>query len=43
MPHCPKCKEQLKGNNSFISPYECSCGTWISKTAENDFYFYADD
>ena len=33
MPHCPICKEQLKGNNSGISPWECSCGIW-----ESDFF-----
>lgn len=30
MPHCPRCKEQLRGNNSMISPWECSCGVWKS-------------
>lgn len=25
---CPKCKEQLKGNNSYAFPWECSCGVW---------------
>jgi len=28
MPHCPICKEILKGNNSMINPYSCSCGEW---------------
>lgn len=27
-PHCPKCGERLSGNNSFVLPYECSCGEW---------------
>jgi hypothetical protein len=27
-PHCPVCKEMLGGDNSFISPYVCSCGVW---------------
>ena len=26
--HCPKCGEELSGNNSFVSPWECSCGVW---------------
>jgi hypothetical protein len=26
--HCPVCKELLKGNNSSITPWECSCGIW---------------
>jgi hypothetical protein len=28
IPHCGKCKAQLTGNGSIISPYECSCGVW---------------
>lgn len=28
MPHCPKCGEQLKGVNSSMFPYKCSCGIW---------------
>jgi hypothetical protein len=28
MPHCHICKEQLTGNNSIVSPWKCSCGTW---------------
>ena len=28
MPHCTKCKEQLQGNGSMITPYECKCGEW---------------
>ena len=30
MPHCPVCLEMLRGNNSGIGPYECSCGVWES-------------
>lgn len=30
MPHCPVCKEQLSGNNSYALPYVCKCGTWVS-------------
>lgn len=26
--HCPICNEQLKGDNSAILPYICSCGEW---------------
>lgn len=26
--HCPQCKEQLRGNNSFAFPWHCSCGVW---------------
>lgn len=32
MPHCPKCKEQLGGNNSMVLPWECTCGMWIADT-----------
>lgn len=28
MPHCPVCKDELKGNGSIVSPYRCSCGKW---------------
>lgn len=28
MPHCPKCNEQLKGNNSYDRPWSCKCGVW---------------
>lgn len=28
MAHCPKCKEQLMGNNSIANPWLCSCGWW---------------
>ena len=28
MPHCPNCKEQLRGNNSIAMPWNCSCGEW---------------
>ena len=38
MPHCPVCKEMLRGNNSHISPYTCSCGTWESDWM-NPLYF----
>ena len=27
-PHCPKCGEQLHGNNSIAMPWWCSCGEW---------------
>ena len=30
MPHCPICKEELRGNNSGLLPFECSCGIWES-------------
>lgn len=30
MPHCPKCKEQLSGNNSIVLPWRCACGVWES-------------
>lgn len=35
-PHCPICKERLKGNNSTISPWECSCGIWESSWRTDD-------
>jgi hypothetical protein len=28
MPHCGDCGEMMLGNNSYISPYNCKCGTW---------------
>lgn len=31
-PHCGDCGEKLRGANSLMSPYECSCGQW-----ENSF------
>ena len=36
-PHCPKCKERLAGNNSIISPYRCSCGTWHQNLSDATF------
>ena len=30
VPHCPECDEELIGDNSGRSPYECSCGIWES-------------
>jgi len=27
-PHCPKCDEDLLGNNSMALPWRCSCGIW---------------
>jgi hypothetical protein len=27
-PFCPKCEEELKGENSYVLPYRCSCGRW---------------
>lgn len=29
VPFCPQCKERLKGNNSGVSPWRCSCGVWV--------------
>lgn len=26
--YCPECNEELKGDNSMISPLRCSCGVW---------------
>lgn len=28
MPHCPRCKQVLSGDNSEILPYRCLCGFW---------------
>lgn len=28
--HCPKCGEQLEGNNSMAHPWKCSCGVWTT-------------
>jgi hypothetical protein len=25
---CPVCKERLQGNNSYNTPWHCSCGEW---------------
>ena len=30
-PHCPVCKEKLRGDNSMINPWRCLCGIWINK------------
>jgi len=27
-PHCPVCKSQLYGNNSYVDPWKCLCGFW---------------
>lgn len=26
--HCSECKEELRGDNSFLAPYRCNCGFW---------------
>ena len=31
VPHCPKCNEELTGNNSMILPYQCKCGVWETR------------
>lgn len=28
MPHCPKCGEQLSGDNNYYRPWNCKCGEW---------------
>ena len=28
VPWCEKCKKEIKGDGSVISPYECDCGKW---------------
>lgn len=38
-PHCPKCGELLSGNNSMISPWECSCGIWRVEDIFNPFSY----
>ena len=25
---CPNCNERLRGDNTHLSPYKCSCGVW---------------
>jgi|GEM_PF-3168203 len=30
-PHCPKCKKHLYQDNSMANPWQCDCGTWVSK------------
>ncbi len=40
MPHCPVCKERLGGNNSGISPYQCSCGVWESTWTIGDGLYF---
>lgn len=37
LPHCPKCGEQLKGNNSLMMPYKCKCGIWKYNLEEQKF------
>jgi len=27
-PHCSRCEEVLRGDGSYINPYQCSCGAW---------------
>lgn len=36
-PYCPKCKEDLQGNNSVVLPYICSCGTWVYSWMKQEF------
>jgi len=38
IPYCPVCKEILFGNNSKISPYQCSCGEWRADRVNPGFY-----
>jgi len=38
MPHCPFCKEQLKGNGSDFSPYTCGCGEWKGDWQNPGYY-----
>ena len=38
MPHCPVCKEQLKGNGSISTPYKCSCGEWEGDWTNPNYY-----
>ena len=38
MPHCPVCKERLSGNNSYIKPYKCNCGEWISDWLNSTYF-----
>ncbi len=41
MPHCPKCKQMLSGNNSYISPYKCECGVWHQDSLiDGEFVIY---
>ncbi len=28
VPSCPTCEEELRGDNSYMCPYQCKCGTW---------------
>lgn len=37
-PCCPKCKEELQGNNSIVQPYQCSCGIWQYDWYKQEFY-----
>jgi len=43
MPHCPKCKQQLSGNNSYADPYSCKCGVWHKPWLEPEFIVYPED
>lgn len=27
-PHCPVCKQELGGDNSWTFPWTCKCGIW---------------
>lgn len=40
MPHCPKCGEQLQGNNSMVSPWRCSCGVWKCNGYDDPFSYH---
>jgi len=43
MPYCPTCGEQLRGDNSYINPYVCKCGTWNHDWGEVGFTIYPED
>ena len=36
-PHCPKCGDRLRGNNSIAMPYRCRCGTWKQNISDLTF------
>lgn len=38
VPHCPVCKETLRGNNSTILPWNCKCGYWKAMCPFNGEY-----
>ena len=36
-PFCPQCGEAMRGNNSIVMPWRCSCGAWKYENEYREF------